>query len=131
MNKWAEIINPNRGPNPKCKKAALLILTLTAIAPALGVAGFMGAEFTEVSRLWLSLLAVIGGGVAGALYVPDKAQWWKGLLSGMVGGFSVLWVMIVYASFRDSIYGLELLIPLSLGVAPGAVLFAILMRQEI
>jgi hypothetical protein len=127
MSKLAEIIKPNTGR----KKAAIIILTLTAIAPALGVAGFFDDLFVAVSRLWLSLLAVIGGGIAGALYVPDKANGWKGLLSGMASGFSILWVTIVYASFRDSIYGLELLIPLILGVAPGAVLFYILMKQEL
>lgn len=127
MNKWAEIIKPNTGR----KKAALIILGLTTIAPALGAAGFMGDEFLEVSRLLLSLLAVIGGGITGALYVPDKAQWWKGLLSGMVSGFSILWVTIVYASFRDNIYYIEMLLPLALGMAPGAVLFAILIRQEV
>ena len=127
MSKLAEIIKPNTGR----KKAAIIILTLSAIAPALGVAGFFDDLFVAVSRLLLSLVAVIGGGIAGALYVPDKANWWKGLVSGMASGFSVLWVMIVYASFRDSIYALELLIPLTLGVAPGAVLFYILMKQEL
>lgn len=130
MSKWVEIIHPNKGPNPKRKKTAILILTLTAIAPALDVAGF-GSLFADVPHLWLSLLAVIGGGTAGALYVPDKSQWWKGLLSGMVSGFSILWVTIVYASFRDTIYGLELLIPLSLGVLPGGVLYYIFMKEEI
>lgn len=126
-NKWAEIIRPNTGR----KKVAVIILTLTAIVPALGAAGFMEGIFLGVSRLLLSLIAIIGGGAAGALYVPDKTQWWKGFLSGMVSGFSILWVTIVYASFRDSIYGLELLIPLSLGVVPGAVLFFIFIKQEI
>ena len=106
--------------------AAIVIFTLTAIVPALIVTGFMPIE--NFSQETGTVIALVGGAVAGIIASPSRRSFWKGMLIGGVYGVSTLWATILYTQARTSILRIEIAIPLVLGMIPAFCVYFVLSK---
>jgi hypothetical protein len=104
--------------------AVLVIIGLTTVAPALMVTGFLpGATLTREAG---TLIALVGGAVAGAIANPKARLSPKGMMVGAVYGLGTLWATILYTQARTSIIKIELIIPLGLGIIPAFAVYYVL-----
>jgi hypothetical protein len=103
------------------------VLIMSSIFPALGATNFIPGG--DSISIWIySLIASVGGAIFGALYRPDYQNWLIGLIAGTVTNLSVLWLAVLYANFRDSLFAFELVIPVLLGLIPGILVYKGLKR---
>ncbi len=106
--------------------AVLVIISLTTVVPSLMVTGFFpGATLTREAG---TLIALVGGAVAGAIANPKVRFSPKGMLVGLVYGLGTLWATIFYTQARTSIIKIELIIPLALGLIPAFAVYYLLSR---
>jgi hypothetical protein len=106
--------------------AVLVIISLTAIVPALMVTGFLpGATLTREAG---TLIALVGGAAAGAVANPKARFSPKGMMVGIAYGLGSLWATIFYTQARTSIIKIELIIPLALGFIPAFAVYYLLSR---
>jgi hypothetical protein len=101
----------------------IVIISTTVITPALIISGFLAN--VKLSQEIATIMALIGGIVAGALVEPKKLSW-KGALVGAAYGVSTLWATILYTQARTFILKIELALPLLIGAIPAVVVFALL-----
>ncbi len=106
--------------------AVLVIIMLTAIVPALAVTGFLSSA--TLSREVGTLIALVGGAVAGAIASPRANFSWKGIIVGIVYGVGTLWATILYTQARSSILKIEIAVPLLIGAIPAVIVYLILSR---
>ncbi len=110
------------------RKVAIVVLTLSAVVPALLVSGFVPE--LSIAPLYASIAAGVGGVIAGFIVIDRNMQRpWAAPLCGALVGLGALWVTIFYASFRDRIFSLELGVVAIVGAIPGLILFVLLTRR--
>lgn len=108
-------------------QAAIVVVTVTAILPALMHTGFFSEINIIPSPAFALVLAFIGGIIAGALFSQTTGHArWKGVLMGVVLNVGVLLTTIVYSQARTELFSIEVAIPLLLGSIPALVLYIIL-----
>jgi hypothetical protein len=79
----------------------------------------------------LVFLASAGGALGGALFHPIRRYWRKGLACGVLVNLGGMAATYFYMLPRTTVWNYELVIPLAVGGAPGALLYWLLMRREV
>ncbi len=105
---------------------AIAIVACTAVLPALILAGFLPNG--SLSYQTATIIALIGGAIAGAIADPFAIFSWKGMIVGIVYNLGALWATIFYTEYRTSILRIELAIPLLLGGIPAVIVFFLLSK---
>ena len=104
----------------------LTIFALSAVMPALIISGFLPR--LSLTPDVASVIAFVGGAVAGALSSADRIFSWKGMIVGIVYSLSTLWATIFYTQARTSIFRIEIAIPLILAGIPAGIVYLLLSR---
>ena len=101
------------------------LLLATSVIPAMIATGFMPAWDVLPRGGWLAI-AIVGGGLAGALGTP---LWTRGLVSGLIAGIGIFAGIWLYVAARRSgsnevrVSRPELVVGAMIGWAPGLILF--------
>ena len=77
---------------------------------------------------WLAISA-LGGAVAGAIYYPEMKYWYVGVAPGLLSGPSVLLATYLYLLPRESVWTIELVIPLLLALLPWGTAYYFALRS--
>jgi hypothetical protein len=105
--------------------AVLTMIVVSSILPAFILSGFLPNTVHLTNEL-ATLIALIGGAIAGAISNPDKLFTWKGMVVGFVYSLGTLWAAIFYMQSRTSIFKFEILIPMIVGGMPALVVYFLL-----
>jgi hypothetical protein len=112
-------------------RAAVVIVTLTSIFPALMLAGFFPKINIISSPVIGLIVALIGGAVAGGLFAhTTRIARWKGVLMGVVLNIGTLGATILYVQNRSKVFSIEIAIPLALGSLPALALYFVMGRRK-
>ncbi|MGE0785732.1 MAG: hypothetical protein AB7S26_08590 [Sandaracinaceae bacterium] len=118
---------------PRQKWGSYIGLFSTLI-PAMIVSNFMPAWNVLPFPAWLGI-AALGGAIGGGIHAPTTKTP-MGVISGALMGAGVLFGVYAYTDLRIALTGnatffqLELVIGALLGAAPGALLYAKLVRER-
>ena len=122
--------------NQKFKEGDTLsiILTLVGISltvfPALSITGFFFSFFAQLPFYVIILAATIGSLLFFCFVYPDRKYWYYGIIPGLISGPLVLFATIGYTNYKESIFILEFIIPLVIGVLPGWIMWYYPLRRK-
>jgi hypothetical protein len=111
----------------KIQRVAVLVLAIGVLIIATEYAGFnIGGNaaskkqlINDGSLLWI--LTICFGAAGGLILKPKKFM--ATIPSGIVSACGVTGSVLLYLSFRKSIYQAELVIPLLIGIFPGMIVY--------
>ena len=98
------------------------IVLLIAVSgfPAAGKAGFFGGDWGLDLPVQMAL-SIVGGALAGWLIAPN---WhWAGIVGGAVAGPCGYFALVWWATGRQQIYKLELVLAQAVGSLPGLLVY--------
>lgn len=105
----------------------LALVSITAVLPALSLAGFTPMSiFSSLGTV--TLISAIAGAIGGMLYMPNEKISWRGIIFGLLLNLGILYAIVFYAQSRQSIFKIELVIPIILGIIPAFGVNAVLSR---
>jgi hypothetical protein len=125
----AQVSNEAQSPFGKHVLAAACgVIFFTSIIPAMMEAGFYNNIFP--TRAAATVVAVIGGAIAGIIAYPSSKSYVKGILIGILWGLGVLWTTIIYMQGKDWVLSNEFMLPLMIGSLPAWGLYRLLFHKE-
>lgn len=108
----------------------LSLLLGVAMIPGIVGAFIPEARHAMADALWLTLAAIAAGGaLGGALLAWGQEPIWVGAVCGALGTLSTNAALYYYASWRSSLYKIEVLFIMLLASIPAALLLAALRRK--
>jgi hypothetical protein len=107
----------------------IIIVALSAIIPGLMITGFVGINLFSNYEI-PTIIAALGGILAGAFITNSKIFTFKGMLLGFLYNIGVLWATILYTQMRTTIIKIEIVVPILLGGLPAIIVYLIFFRKK-